>query len=191
MEPSAEYSSPDTVFSIELTNGMQSIKELYFTRGRGSVFSYKHTKAVLLTSFIFILFSGLFYLLSFSNKIEWVVLFSLTNMVVVVCLIIFSMRARKYFKWKNSVNEYLRQLSKYEKQYLNLNSQCFEVVNEDETVIEKWKNIRKASISPTHITLNSETGTIYLFPAKAMGESKYAELKDFILKKLKDPDIVN
>lgn len=190
MEPSVESANPDTLFSIELTDGMQSIKDLYFIEGRGSIFSYKHTKTVILTTFIFVLLSGLFYLLSYSDKVVWIFLFCMTVMIVVICLFVFYLRAKKYFQWKKGVNAYLKELSKYEKQYLNLNSHSFEVVNEDETVIEKWKNIRKASISHTHITLNSETGALYLFPAKSMEASKYEKLKEFIRQKMKDPAIV-
>jgi ABC-type multidrug transport system fused ATPase/permease subunit len=190
MELSAESANPDTLFSIELTNGMQSIKDLYFIEGRGSIFSYKHTKTVLLATLIFVLLSGLFYLLSYSDKIVWIFLFCMAVMIVVICLFIFSIRAKKYFRWKKWVNAYLKELSKYEKQYLNLNSHSFEVVNEDETVIEKWNNIRKVSISHTHITLNSETGALYLLPAKSMEASKYEELKEFIRQRMKDPAII-
>lgn len=192
MEPSVESANPDTFFSIELTNGMHAVKELYFIEGRGSIFSYKQTKTVLVATFIFILLSGLFYLLSYSDKIIWIFLFCMAVMIVFVCLFIFSIRAKKYFRWKKGVNAYLKELSKYEKQYLNLNSHSFEVVNEDETVIEieKWNNIRKASISHTHISLNSESGALYLFPSKSMEASKYEELKEFIRQKMKDPSIV-
>jgi MFS family permease len=189
MEPSAEFANPNTALSVELTNGMLSIKELYFIEGRGSIFSYKHTKTVLLATLIFLLLSGLFYLLSYSDKIVWIFLFCVALIVAIFCLFIFSIRAIKYFRWKEGVNEYLKKLSKYEKQYLNLNSHSFELINEDETVIEKWRNIRKASILPTHITLNSETGALYLFPAKSMEASKYEELKAFLRQKMKDAEI--
>jgi hypothetical protein len=110
-------------------------------------------------------------------------------MIGVIFLFIFSIRAKEYFRWKRGVDTYLKRLSKYEKQYLNLNSYSFELVNEDETVIEKWKNIRKVSITPTHIMLNSETGALYLFPAKSMEALKYEELTAFLRQKMKDSDI--
>ena len=35
MNPPVETPNPDTLFSIELTNGAQSIRDLYFKEGRG------------------------------------------------------------------------------------------------------------------------------------------------------------
>ncbi len=97
MEPSVESAKPDILFSIELTNGMQSIKELYFIEGRGSIFSHKHTKAVLLATFIFILLSGLFYLLSYSDKIVWIFLFCMAVMARGRLLIYFFYKGKRIF----------------------------------------------------------------------------------------------
>jgi hypothetical protein len=44
MNPPAETPSPDTLYSIELINGAQALRDLYFKEGRGSVFTYKKTR---------------------------------------------------------------------------------------------------------------------------------------------------
>ena len=190
MDNSAGVTSSDTILSIELTNGAKSIKELYYANGNGSVFTYKPTKKALLGTLIFALLSGLFYLLSFSNQVAWIFLLVLALGGVVVYLLIFSYRAKYYFEWKRGASTYLKQVSKYDKQLLTLNTHSFELTNEDETVIEKWNNIRKISISSTHIMLNSESGPQYLFPARSMEAPKYETLKEFIRQKMNDPAVV-
>ena len=186
MEQSKEFADPGISFSIELINGMEAIRELYYSGGRGSIFTYKPTRTVLVTSSIFILLSGICYLFSLSNKVEWVVLFVVNVIMALFFLFRFSQVAKKYFQWMKGVDEYLKKLSKYEKQTLTLYHNSFELSNSDETVIEKWTNIRKTSFLSSHITLNSATGTLYLFPAKSMKDSEYEYLKEFIGLRMKD-----
>jgi hypothetical protein len=186
MDTLAGTVNPGSIFCIELTNGFQSIKEIYFANGNGSVFTYRQTKTALLAALAFAVLSGFFYLLSFTNQVVWIFLLDLSVWAVVGFILVFSFRAEKYFKWKKGVRTYLKELSKYDKQYLNLTELSFELINTDETIIEKWKNISKVSISPTHIKLNSESGSNYLFPAKSMEASKYEKLKEFISRKMKD-----
>ncbi|MDO6435704.1 hypothetical protein Q4E93_34135 [Flavitalea sp. BT771] len=187
MAVSIELTGSDTVSSIKLTNGAQSIKEIYFADGKGSIFSYKPTKALLIAAIIFTVLSGVFYLLYFSYQVAWAFFFCATAVAVVYCLYLFSIRAKQYIQWKNGVNLYLKEVAQYEKQYLNLKLHSFEVVNDDETIIEKWSNIRRVSISPIRILLNSESGSEYLFPSKSMEAAEYDELKKFIRQKINDP----
>jgi hypothetical protein len=190
MDNSAEAAGPDTILSIELTNGAKSIKEIYYANGNGSVFTNKPTKKALLGTLIFTLLSGLFYLLSFSNQVAWIFLLVLALGGVVVYLLIFSYRAKYYFKWREGVSAHLKQVSKYDKQFLTLNDHSFELTNKDKTVIEKWKNVRKAFLSSTHMMLNCESGSQYLFPAGSMEAAKYEALKEFVRQKMNCPAVV-
>jgi len=79
----------------------------------------------------------------------------------------------------------LKGLAKVEKQMLTVSDQSFEMINGDETVIEKWETIKKTSISPTFIFLASEFQSQYIFPAKSMKPEEFQMLKEFVEAKMK------
>ena len=176
--------------SIELKNGRNALAELYYVDGKGSIFLYEKTKRLIRFMIISAIFSIIFYLLSFNNEIIWIFLFVLCSLVFLICLILLIYKGNQYFQWKKNVDYFLKKTSQYNTQFLKLTLECIELTNKDETFIEKWDNIKHASIVATHITLTSATQVKYLFPAKSMEPTQYIELKQFIRMKMNNQSII-
>ena len=176
MNPPVETPNPDTLFSIELTNGAQSIRDLYFKEGRGSLFTFKGTRILLQLTLAAILFSAIFYFLSFSSdQVSLVVIFVLANLAALTFLLGFVRNAIKYLKWKKAVNNMIKKAGSYRKVLLNVKSAGFEAIYDEQVVIEKWSNFQRATIEPTHIYLSQE-GASYFFPARSMQPAEYEAL---------------
>ena len=191
MDLVAEPPDPRIAYTIELSNGASSLKEIYYANGRGKILSYPPTRNTIRMVGGLAVTSQFFYLLSSSNKIGFVVCFTVTLIAAIVYLAAFLWRANKYLKWKKGVENYLRQVDELGNQQLSLNPLTFELINKKEMVIEKWSAIKKVSITPALITLNSESGSTYLFPAKAMAQSNYQLLQDFIRKRMHSSQSIN
>ena len=185
MTPFSEATDAGQSLTIQLTNGAQAVREIYFADGRRNVLSYNLTRGPLMRAVLFAGLSALFYLLSFSNQVSWIFLLYLSMLGFVTFAVAFTYRANKYFEWKRSVNKYLKEIASHKEWSLTLRGQTFEVVNENATSIEKWQNIKKASLSATRVILTSESGDQYLFPAKAMDEKDYEALSLFVKEKVK------
>jgi hypothetical protein len=190
MDSSIQPTEADPFVSIELTDARESIKELYYTQGRGSIFSYKKTKRPLIAMVSFAVLSGFGYFLSFSNQIGWVVLLVLSVFFLAGSLFIFSVKARQYFQWKSKITVYTDWLSNYGTVSLRLRAHTFELIFDDDSTIENWRNLKKASILSTHIQLNCDSGSQYLFPARCMGPENYELLKQFIWDKMNNPEAI-
>lgn len=105
-------------------------------------------------------------------------------MVLIFFVILFVIQATAYFRWKNNIDACLKEVGRYTQYTLVLGAQSFEVIHDDESTIEKWGNIIKASIHSTYITLYSGSAGTYIFPAKSMNSSEYETLKEMIHQKV-------
>jgi len=189
MTPRDESPISDTVICIELTNGVQSIKELYFNEGKGSLFTYRKTRIPLQWTVVFIVISVLVYFLSLSSdQVPYVFIFTIASLIGL--LIRFLLNAGKYFKWKRAVNEMIKTTEGFKKVSLNVKSSGFEAVYDDQVVIEKWANFKRATISPTHIYLIQKEAD-YLFPASSMQESEYEALSQIVRSKIANEEADN
>ena len=184
MDVAAESTTPDNTYSIELSNGPSAFKEIYYAHGRGNIFTYPHTGNPIRVVAVSIMASEFFYLSASSHQGAYIVGFAISLLVATVYLGVFLLRAPSYFEWKRGVKTYLRKLEEIGNHQLKLNPLTFELINKKETVIEKWSSIKKVSLTPELITLNSESGSPYMFPAKTMDPSNYQVLQDFIRKQM-------
>jgi hypothetical protein len=184
MNQVAESPGPGPAYSIELSNGAASLKEIYYANGKGKIFSYPPTRDTIRMAVGLGVTAQFFYFLSLSNKIGFVVCFALALIAAIVYLAAFLWRANKYLKWKKGVDAYLRRVDELGNQQLRLTTLTFELINKKETVIEKWSAIKKVRITPALISLYSESGENYMFPAKAMDQSNYQLLQDFIRQRM-------
>jgi hypothetical protein len=191
MDLIAESPDPSRTNAIELSNGASSLKEIYYANGKGKIFSYPPTRDTIRMAFGLGVTAQFFYFLSSSNKIGFVVCFALALIAATIYLAAFLWRANKFLKWKKGVDTYLHQVDELGNQQLSLTPLTFELINKKETVIEKWSAIKKVSITPTLITMNSESGTNYMFPAKAMNQSDYQFLQDFIRQRIHSSQAVS
>lgn len=180
MNPPVETSNPETLYSIELTNGAQALRDLYFQDGRGSVFTYKKTRGPLRLTALAVLFCTIYYFLSVaSNQISYIVTFTIASVITFLILLWFLWNARTYFKWKKGVDETIKRADSFKKVRLNLKAGGFEAIYDDEVAIEKWSNFNRATISPTHIYLH-QPGADYLFPASSMQPTEYEALAQLV-----------
>jgi hypothetical protein len=180
MTPSDETLDSDTLFSIEPTNVAQSLRDLYFKEGKGSVFTYRSTRIPMLLTLIFIIFSALLYLLSLTHEqVSYVIVFTLSNLIWVWFLIRCLLNVKKYFKWRRAVDAMIKTVESYKKVCVNVKAFGFEAIYDDQIVIEKWGNFERATIVPTHIYL-FQKGADYLFPAKSMKESEFEALSQIV-----------
>lgn len=180
MTPPAETPNSDTLISIELTNGAQSIKDLYFNEGKGSIFTYQKTRIPLQWAVVFVIIAVLFYFLSLSfDQVPYVFLFTISSLAGLVILIRFVLNAAKYFKWKKGVNVMIKTTAGFKKVALNVKSNGFEAIYDDQVVIEKWTNFNRATVSSTYIYLFQKDAD-YLFPASSMQQSEYEALSQIV-----------
>ena len=184
MNQVAESSGPGPAYSIALSKGAASLKEIYYANGKGKIFSYPPTRDTIRMAVGLGVTAQFFYFLSSSNKIGFVVCFALALLAATVYLAAFLWRAIKYLKWKKGVDAYLRQVDECGNQQLSLNPLTFELISKKETVIEKWSSIKKVRITPACIYLYIQSGQSYMFPAKAMALSDYQLLKDFVRQRM-------
>ena len=98
MNEIAETRGPGTTHSIELSNGAASLKEIYYVNGNGKIFSYPPTRDTIRMAVGLVVIAQFFYLLSSSNKIGFVVCFTVTLIAAIVYLAAFLWRANKFLK---------------------------------------------------------------------------------------------
>ncbi|HEX3935107.1 MAG TPA: hypothetical protein VHW43_10550 [Puia sp.] len=178
--------SPDHVatYSIELSNGASALREVYYTPGTANIFSYPPVRNAFSWASLFLVVSEYFYQAAASNRVGYIVCFMVSLVLAITFLATLALRAVKYLKWKKGVDVYLREVDELGNQQLKLNPTTFELINKKETVIEKWSGIKKASITPQLIRLNSESGSVYSFPAKTMEQPDYQVLQDFVRRRM-------
>ena len=184
MNPPAETPNPDILYCIELTNGPQVLRELYFKEGRGSVFTYKKTRVPLLLTLLAALFCVLYYFLSAgSNQTSYIVTFTIASLITVLFLLRFLLHARAYYEWRKGVDKVIKRANSFKKVRLNIKASGFEAIYDEQVVIEKWSNFNRATISPTYIYL-FQPGAGYLFPAGSMQPAEFEALAQLVRSKV-------
>jgi hypothetical protein len=96
----------------------------------------------------------------------------------------------QYLKWKNAVEASLKKLIKYDVQVLTLTPGCIELMNSDETSIDRWEKIDQVSIKSDYLSMTGKDGTAYLFPKKAMEPGEFEILIDYVRKRMCDTGAV-
>ena len=177
---------------IELKNGYENIKAIYYLDGNGSIFTYKATQRYIPFTIISIILSVFLYGVAIQfPKTGWIFLFILSSAVSLTLTVRTIIRSQSYLKWKKSSDKYLNRLRKYQSQWLTVSQDCIEISNVDETSIEKWETINHVSIKANYIFLRSSVNGSYLFPEKCMEPGQYSELKEYIQQRMNDSKFKN
>jgi hypothetical protein len=172
---------------IELKDGYNALKNVYFRDGKGSIFTFRWTKIPILVSSIFVVLAITFYCIAYLYPdMGWIFLTTICSLSAFIGIIFIGFRSTKYLKWKISVDKYLNGFRKYESQWLTLSEFTFELSNSDQTVIEKWENIKAVSIYKDNILLKSSIYSSYTFPEKSMKPDQFAEFKNFVTQRMND-----
>jgi uncharacterized membrane protein YjgN (DUF898 family) len=86
---------------IELKDGYNALKTVYFRNGQGSIFTYRNTKIPILVSSIFVALTFTFYFVALSYPgTGWMVLMILCALISFTGIIIIIIRSNRYFSWK-------------------------------------------------------------------------------------------
>lgn len=168
---------------IELKDGYNVFREMYYRDGQGSILTWKGTRKPIIAVLIFGLFTIISYLLALKYPYtEWIVSVILSSLGTFGVFLYILIKGRIYFKWKRGVEKYLNRLLKYESQWLTVTVHTIALSNSDETSIEKWENIKSVSIYPDYIVIRGGVPEAYQLPEKSMTSDQFAELKEFVLK---------
>ena len=90
----------------------------------------------------------------------------------------------KHLRWKKDVEASVKQNSKYESHHLKLTSAALELIQDATITIERWENIKSATIDDNHIMLFKLSGPAFIFPASSMKTEEFLKVKDFIINKI-------
>ena len=172
---------------IELKNGFESCREIYFKNGQESFFSWKEAQIPLVRTIFFLSCTVLFYFLSVKySEIVWIFLLVVFVFITLISIYVLGRLARQYFKWKIGIDAHLKGLRNYDTQVLTLTAGCVELKNVDETSFHKWENINHVSIKSDYLSMTGKDGTTYLFPKKAMEPGEFDLLAEYIRTKMSD-----
>jgi hypothetical protein len=168
---------------INLIFRKNDFAEIYYSKSNQNIFVYPPTKRIILRTLLIATLSIAIYFFSINHPIlSWLLFFGIIG--VVICIYQLFVYGSKYLLWKKNVDNYLKKLSgiKNFKIILKLNS--FEYIQDDEVVIEKWENIKSSKIQNNYLSIKSNSGEAYLFPAKSMKPEEFEKFIDAIKEKL-------
>jgi hypothetical protein len=170
--------------TIELKEGYNVLKNIYYRNGQGSIFTYSETKRPIIVSSIFIALTVTFYFIALLYPdMGWIGLMLLCLFISVTGIIYTVIRGKRYFSWKNSIEEYLEEVRKYETHSLTLSANAYVLSNSDETFIERWDSIQFVSINRDYISIKSNNHS-YILPEKSMTPEQYIEVQNFIKQRM-------
>ncbi len=170
--------------SIELTFRENDFKEIYYRDNNKIFFVYPPAKKIVVRFLIIVAISIIIHFSSFIYpSINGLLYFC--SLGLVICLIQLIAEGFVYFSWKQKIQHYINELLNSSYFKLNLFQNSFEYVRDDETVIEKWDNIKSAKIEDDYASLSTIDNTDYLFPAKSMQPEEYEKLIIIIKEKLR------
>jgi hypothetical protein len=170
---------------IELKDGYNTAKAIYYRNGNGSIFTYHKTRRSILFTSIFAILSLILFLVAFNYpETGWIFLLVICSVTTIVCAIVLGINSKTYLTWKRPTDAYLNQLRKYQTQWLTLTPHSLELTSHDESSIEKWENIKHVSFKPDSISMSGDNCPSYLFPEKSMEPDQFIKLKDFIRQRM-------
>ena len=171
-------------FKIELKDGYNALKDIYYRDGKGSIFTFWWTKKPMIASSIFVTLSVAFYFISlFYPYMGWIFLMTICTLISFIGIIFIIIRGKEYFRWKNSIEKYLEEVRKYETYSLTLSENTFVLSNSDETYIEKWESIHSVSVNRDFISIKSNEHS-YILPKKSMTANQYDEVQNIIKQRM-------
>jgi hypothetical protein len=169
--------------NISLTFNPDRIREMYFSNGNGSIFTYKPTQNAFISCVVALIINVLIYLASFSNPgISFLIFIGAIIFLIVLFYSIFVFN--KYIKWKKDVEAFVKENQKYKIHLLKLTSSALELTQDRTTTIERWENIKSAKLDDIHIILITSGGPSFIFPASSMTAEEFSKLKEFIANKI-------
>jgi YcxB-like protein len=169
---------------IELKFNLQNFQDIYYADGQASIFKNHLTKKPLLLTIISVLITVVLYLLSLKfAQISWMLVLAFLFIVpLIIYLLIYII---KFYNWKSTVDNFLKDMGKYNSYHLSLTDNGIELQQDKTTTIDTWNSIQSVRIEEHFILLYNNKGLTYILPVKSMDVAEFEQLKTFIKLKVK------
>lgn len=170
--------------NITVSNYINNARELYYSNGNGSLFTYRPTRN-LLVLWVFIFLAALSFWLRATNSNDFVTI-AVMGLVILIFYSIFTItHCIKYFKWKKSVEEFVNGFRKFNICEINLTDNSFEMRAGDEAIIERWIDLKEFKIHGDHISFLNGSGAAYVIPSKSLTNEDFQLLSNFLRDKVR------
>lgn len=171
--------------NIELKDGYEAVKAIYYKHGLESIFTYRGTKLLVRSTILLAILSVIFYLVSLIfSGMGWIALMAICSILTIIVSVFSIIYIIKYLKRKKAIDKYLDQIRKQGSEWLTLTKHHIKMSNRESTSIEKWAEITYVSIQKDYITLKSDNPSSYIFPEKSMGPHQFALMIEFIKQRM-------
>jgi hypothetical protein len=167
---------------IGITYRREDFEEIFFKDRAGDYFRSESVRgsfsamAILGITLFMTLIYATFY--SVYPLIVW-----LLALMFVTHLVNYVRAARKLYRWKKEVKDYLDSTERYRQYSIILSAESFTIRRDDEDVIEKWENFKSAYLSDAYIRLYGQEN--FFIPSKSMSSDEYQVLREAISEKIK------
>lgn len=165
---------------IFLTVRPEEFKAIYFQGKNGNWVFNNTTKQSAFFLLMFILGASFF---SFTHRYEKIAK-PIYIMVFAFVLIDFLFKFYKYYRWRISVNDWIKEQSKYKKNRLEISTQHLLLEQDDEITIEKLDHIKSCEINREYIRISGNIS--FFFPKGSMTEEEYGLLIQTLKERIKN-----
>ncbi len=170
--------------TIDLHFRPKDFREIYYSGGKASIFTYSGTRMYLLLTIAGALVSGLFYFLSLqSDSINFIVPCVLSVIVTLICFMMLIVAMIRYCEWKRSVEVFIKRSGSYKLNKIILNEACIQIIQDKEQNIEKWESLNSVNVQDNFISITG-SATNYIFPAKSMQPVEFELLTTIIKERI-------
>lgn len=172
----------NSVSVLELTFRRKDFEEIYFINKQENIFLSETIKQRFIIFFVF----TLAFLISMSYSIYTNNLFGISAFTFILSAmsgVQYLHIASKILKWKRSISNHLKDLSKIKHFEIHLTATSISLLQDNAEVIVKWDSISKAKITENYIMLFAVEH--YLYPKKAMEKKDYEYLKSVVIERIK------
>jgi hypothetical protein len=169
---------------IELQFECKDYAEIYSSGKYMNLLEWRGVKRQLLGMIVSLILTFFFFLFSYKYP-ELSFLIVLSVLLFLTFAILITITFFKFYKYKNQVKVFLNEIAKSKVYKFSLGETFIEWTDDRSTRIDKWGNIKKASISDELISLTNNSDEQYLIPTKSMDPEKYKELGELVKSRIK------
>jgi len=173
---------------IQLSNQADYFREIYYSEGRKHLFTYAPTKKAITKTSLPLAITIIAYFVSRQYPaISWLIFAGALISIFMIPYMIYEIFS--YFKWKRKVEAFIKRVVEEQSGILYITETSIEILSSDKSVIEKWENIKSATIQSNYILLNSKGPSDYFFTLKSMTEHEFDQLVKVVRAKMLEEKI--
>ncbi len=168
---------------IKLKFNRKDFEEVYFNGRQGNYFKSEATKKpfqnLLISFFIFSLF-----IYNIIKENSGRIFSIIIGLIFFYNLISYLIKGFRIWKRRKKVKKYLDDVEKIKSHKLILTENTFEIIQENEKIVEKWTDFKPVEINKMFVYLISDKEN-YLIPKKSMTELEYTYFTKILIEKIK------